>query len=205
MISARILERLIQYRRSLLSFSGQDKKNIYSHELAKISGASPVQVRRDLMVIGYSGSSVKGYETTSLLKSLNEYLDHPQKVKVALVGVGSVGRAIFYYITGMQSNLEIAALFDIDEDKINRVIHGCHAYHIDKLKEICTKQNIKVGILTVPKKVAQTIAMQMIDAGIQGIVNYAPVELNVPQDIIIENRDMILSVEKVSWLTRHKS
>lgn len=204
MISERVLERLIHYRRALLSCSEKDKENIYSHELAKISGASPVQVRRDLMVIGYSGSSVKGYETVSLLKSLNDYLNHSEKEKVALVGIGSIGRALLYYITGMHSNLEIAALFDIEDEKINRVIHGCRAYHIDDLNQICISNDIKVGILTVPKDAAQSMAEEMVNAGIQGIINYAPIELNLPQNIIIENRDMILSVEKVSWLTRHK-
>ncbi len=203
MISRKILERLIQYRRSLLALTEKETTNIYSHELAKISGASPVQVRRDLMVIGYSGSSVKGYEVASLLESLNDFLDHSEKEKVALVGVGYVGRAILYYIMGMHTNLEIVALFDIEPDKINRVIHGCHSYHVNELNKVCKENNIKIGILTVPKNAAQSVAEKMINTGINGIINYAPIELNLPPDIIIENKDMILSVEKVAWLTRH--
>ncbi len=202
MISKRNLERLIQYRRTLLALQEKGADSIFSHELAHCSGFSSAQIRRDLMAIGYSGSPAHGYNKRELLKSLNEFLDTEEIENVAVIGAGHIGRALLHYFQGRRPKLQISAVFDVDPEKLDRIMYGSHTYHIDQLSAICKEQNIHVGILAVPASVAQETAQKMVDAGIHGILNYAPVDLVLPEGVYIENRDMILAVEKITYISR---
>ena len=201
-ISEKTVDRLIQYRRNLLTVEKQHMGQIFSHQIAKMSGVTAAQVRRDLMAIGYSGSPVRGYHFNALLESLGDFIDAKTKQGVALVGVGQVGRALLHYFQGRRPKLSIEALFDVDESKVNRVFHGCHSYPLARLPEIVKEKNIRVGIITVPAEVAQEVTNVMVQADIRGILNYAPVKLNVPPNVFVENRDMTLAVEKIAYLAR---
>ncbi|MFC1569313.1 redox-sensing transcriptional repressor Rex [bacterium] len=194
---------MILYRRNLLNYFKSDKNSIFSYQLAELMGITPAQVRRDLMVIGYSGSPAKGYDIRSLIKSIGQFIDAETRQSVALVGVGNIGRAIIDYFKGRREKLDITALFDIDPNKINRSLYDCPCFHIDQLEEVIQKQHIRVGIITVPDKSAQEVAEHLVHAGITGILNYAPVKLELSQDIYIENRDMIMAIEKVAYFARN--
>lgn len=201
-VSEKSIERLILYRRLLLTLQGENKANIFSHQLASLTGFTSAQVRRDIMVIGYSGSPINGYDLKSLLESLGEFIDAPTCREVAIVGLGHVGHAILAYFHGRRPNLEITAAFDTDQEKVNRVIHGCRCYHTNDIEKIISSARIRVGIISVPADEAQAIADRLIDSGVKGILNYAPVKLHLPPDIYVENRDMIMSVEKAAYFAR---
>ena len=137
-----------------------------------------------------------------LLQSISEFIDADEMQKIAVAGVGKLGRAIIDYLRGRHPTLEISAVFDIDPEKVNRVLHGCRCYRLDQIKEIVSEQQIQVAILAVPAAVAQDVAEHLVAAGVRGIINYAPVLLYLPANIYVENRDMITAVEKTAYLAR---
>jgi len=136
------------------------------------------------------------------MDSISEIIDAPQMQNVALVGLGHLGRAVLDYFQGRRPRLQIIAAFDTDPGKINRVILGCRCYHTDEMEEVIKENNITVGILAVPVDEAQEIATRMVNAGIRGLLNYAPMRLQLPNDVYVENRDMIMAVEKAAYFAR---
>jgi redox-sensing transcriptional repressor len=204
-ISEKTIERLILYRSLLDQSNSNNEPGVFSHQLARMAGYSSAQIRRDLMEIGYSGSPAHGYDRKRLIKSIGTLVDPPAKEEVALAGVGSIGRAILAYFQGRTALLEITAAFDVDPEKVGRVIHGCRCFHIDKLVEVTAERGIKIGILCVPADQAQRTADAFVEAGVTGILNYAPTRLQVPETVYVENRDMIMAVEKVAYFSRKKN
>jgi len=201
-IPEKTIERLILYRRLLLGLQGDEANKIFSHQLAAMAGVTSAQLRKDLTPTGYYGSPVHGYEITQLMNSISEIIDSPQMQNVVLVGLGHLGRAVLDYFQGRRPKLQIIAAFDTDPAKINRVIHGCRCYHTDEMEKVIRENNSITGILAVPVDEAQEIAERMINAGIRGFLNYAPMRLNLPNDVYVENRDMIMAVEKAAYFAR---
>ena len=134
MISQKTIARLSLYRRLLQEVAAKGTRNIYSHQMAAIAGTTAAQVRRDWMVIGYTGSPAHGYEVADVIAAISKFLDPAAEQKVALVGIGNLGRAILVYFTGRRPKLSIAAAFDTDPHKVNRVIHGCRCYPKQQLR-----------------------------------------------------------------------
>lgn len=203
-ISEKTIERLMLYRRVLQNLLEENRVRVFSHQLSNLTHVTPAQIRRDIMVIGYSGSPVHGYDTEALYKSICEYIDIPNGFGLAIFGLGHLGRAIMGYFSTRQPRIKIRAAFDNDPEKVNRVFNGVRCYPIEKMAEIIQKESILVAILAVPQKIAQNVTDQMVAAGIKGIVNYAPIHLNVPPDVYLENRDMILAVEKAAYFSQQK-
>jgi len=202
MISNRSIGRLSLYRRLLNVLQAEGIRNIYSHQLATLAGCTAAQVRRDLMVVGYSGSPTHGYEVARLIESLREFLDAPGGQGVALVGVGNLGKAILTYFAGRRPNLKIVAAFDNDPYKANRVIHGCRCYSMENLPEVARSQGIRLAIITVPAQAAQAVADALVKGGVRGILNFAPVRLRAGPRIHVEDIDMTVSLEKVAYFAR---
>lgn len=196
--SEKTIERLLLYRRLLRNLNAGEMDHLYSHQLSGLLGVPSAQIRRDLMVIGYSGSPSKGYHVLELIKSIGAFVDPPEKIGVGLFGLGHLGRAILAYFKGRVPQLEIRAAFDINPEKTNRIYHGCRCYPSHMMESIIKENNIAIGILSVPADAAKEMAQQMVDAGIRGILNYAPVNLSLGPEIHVENRDMIIAVEKVA-------
>jgi redox-sensing transcriptional repressor len=201
-VSEKVIHRVILYKKLLKNLQEEKVRNIFSHKLAVLAGRTPAQVRRDLMIIGYNGSTVSGYNVDELLKSIELYLSKPEGQNVALVGLGNLGRAILDYCYGRNSKITIVASFDNDPAKINRIIHGCRCYHIDELEKVIIDLKVEVAIITVPTEFAQSIAVRLVNSGVRGFLNYSPVRLYLPEDIYIENRDMMMAVEKASYFAK---
>ncbi|OHB55992.1 MAG: hypothetical protein A2Y07_06315 [Planctomycetes bacterium GWF2_50_10] len=201
-VSQKTIGRLSLYRRLLQALANKGVKYIYSHQIAVIASATAAQVRRDWMAIGYSGSPTKGYEVAELIDAIGKFLDSPKEQKVALVGIGNLGRAILIFFAGRRPKLNIVAAFDNDPYKVNRVIHGCKCYHIDQLKTVSDETGIDVGIVAVPASEAQKAAEKMVAAGIKGILNFAPTPLRVGNNVYVEDIDMTMSLEKVAFFAR---
>jgi redox-sensing transcriptional repressor len=189
----------------LLGLKLKDPASIFSHQLATMTGFTSVQIRRDLMSIGYFGSPARGYELDKLLASLNDFIDAPGGQGVALIGLGHLGRAVLDYVQGRRPNLNIVLAFDTDPQKVNRVVQGCPCYHTDELEKRIVENAIKVGIIAVPMMEGQEIAERLVASGVRGILNYAPVNLKLPPEVFVENRDMILALEKAAYFSRQIS
>ncbi|TVQ89052.1 MAG: redox-sensing transcriptional repressor Rex [Bacteroidetes bacterium] len=202
-LPGKTIERLSQYRRILFNSINQGKTNIYSHELANMMNLTPVQVRRDLMLIGYSGSQSKGYVIKDLVNLIGKIIDSEQPQKVAIVGMGNLGRAITSYFTGKRERLSIVAAFDNDVQKANRIISGVPCHHINQIEEILPKENIKIAILTVSPEATYDVAKMLMNAGIKGILNYTSVPLTVPEGIFLEEYDIVTSLEKLAFFVKN--
>lgn len=202
MISDRTIGRLSLYRRLLRDLLADGEKSIFSHQLAAMAGGTAAQVRRDIMAIGYSGSPVHGYDVEQLLESIGQFLDASQTQNVALVGVGNLGRALLAYFVGRHPTLSIVAAFDVDPAKANRVIHGCRCHPLDDLMRLVKEHDIRLGVISVPAPEAQGVANLLCQAGVRGLLNFAPVRLWVPEHVYVENLDVTMSLEKVAFFAR---
>jgi redox-sensing transcriptional repressor len=198
------VERLSQYRNALMDCLESGKHFIFSHELGNIVHVTPVQIRRDLMLIGYSGTLRKGYDISELIKLIGKILDPSEIQNIALIGIGNLGRAIISHFNGKRPQLVIVAAFDNDPNKADRVINGVSCYHIDHLKDIVKRENVMMAILTVPPEAAPHIAETLVFGGIKGIINFTGTPLKVPHNVYLEEYDIITSIEKTSYFT-HKA
>lgn len=196
------IERLSQYRRTLLICLSKNKQHIFSHELAGMLHLTPVQVRRDIMLIGYSGTLRQGYEIRELIQLIGNIIDSEQGLKVAVIGLGNMGRAMISYFNGKRTKLTIVAAFDINPDKVNRVYAGVPCYHIDMLNKIIRNENIPIAIMTVPGEEAPRVTETLVLAGVKGLLNYTPTPVNVPNNIYLQEYDMITSLEKIAYFVK---
>jgi len=196
------VERLSQYRRALLMILSKEKTHVFSHEIAQMLHITPVQVRRDLMLIGYSGNLRKGYDIKELIELIGKIIDSDRGQRVAVVGLGNLGKAIISYFKGKRSKLAIIAAFDINPEKINRVYDGVACHHISQMPDVIKQNNISIGIIAVSSEQAPEIAEAMVLAGIKGILNFTPKPLNVPPYVYLEEYDMITSLEKVAFFAK---
>lgn len=198
-IPSRCVERLSIYRRALLQDRCVAGPSVFSHQLAFACRLTAAQVRRDLMLIGYSGSPTSGYEVKRLLSSISTLLDPPQMREVAIVGMGHLGRAIAAYLANRLPKIRLSAGFDVNPDKIDATFSGVRCYPVQKMAEVMAERKIGIGILTVPSEAAQVAAEQLVHAGVTGILNFAPVCLHIAKRVHVENIDMTVALEKVAF------
>ncbi len=202
LLPEKTVERLSEYRRTLLNCLDEGRTHIYSHELAKLHDITAVQVRRDIMLMGFSGVLKKGYDIKEMTQAIGKILDSEEGLNVAIVGLGNLGKAITSYFVGKRSRLNIVAAFDNDPAKVDKVIAGVKCYHVSRMSEIIKSKNISIGIITVPPSVAAKKAEMLVNANIKGILNFTTVPIKVPSKIHLENYDMITSLEKVAYYVK---
>ena len=198
------VERLSQFRRILLNCLARGKNYIFSHELANLNNITAVQVRRDIMLIGYTSKPRKGYDTKELIDRIGHILDTESSQNVAVLGIGNLGKAITTYFKGKRPKLKIVAAFDVDPNKVNRVVSGVKCYPIDQLATIIKEKNISMGIITVPPEQARSTAERLIMAGIKGILNFTSVPLSSTPQVYLEEYDMLTSIEKVAYFVKER-
>ena len=202
LLPERTVERLSEYRRSLLQCLEEGKTHIYSHELAELHHNTAVQVRRDIMFIGYTSMQRKGYDVRELRNVIGEIIDSEEGLNVAVIGIGNLGRAVTTYFVGKRSKLNIIATFDVDTTKIDRVISGVKCFPLSRLKEVVESHKISIAIMTVPADSAVEVSEQLVEAGIKGVLNFTTVPLNVTPDVYLDEYDMITSLEKVAYFVK---
>lgn len=198
----RTVERLSEYRRTLLEYLAKGKTHIFSHELAGLHNITAVQVRRDLMLIGYSSMKKRGYDAQELINVIGKLIDHPLGLNVGVIGMGNLGRAVTTYFTGKRAKLNVVATFDVDDNKVNRVISGVKCYHIRDLKKVIDQDKISIAIIASPPNTAVSISEMVVMAGIKGILNLTTIPLSVPPNVYLEEYDMITSIEKVAYFVK---
>jgi len=201
-LPGKTIERLSEYRRTLLACLDEKRNFIFSHNLASRLHITAVQVRRDLMLIGYSSVNRKGYDVKELINAISRIIDTEEGINVAIIGIGNLGRAVAGYFKGKRSKLNLVASFDNDPQKINKVISGVKCYSYGELDKLIPELDIKIAILTVPADSAIEIAEEAIRFGIKGILNFTTIPLNVPSGVYLEEYDMITSIEKVAYFVK---
>lgn len=196
------IERLSQYRRTLLNCYAGGHTHIFSHELAALLNITAVQVRRDIMFLGYSSAQRKGYDIKELIEVIGILLDNNEIIHVGVVGMGHLGTAISTYFRGKRDKLDIVAAFDIDPNKIGQIIAGVPCYAMSELNEIVRRKGISICVMTVPPEFAGEVSDKIVKSGIRGIMNFTTVPLNVPSNVYLEEYDMITSLEKVAYFVK---
>ena len=167
-IPEKTIERLSEYRRTLLASHKQGITHIFSHVLAGIHGITAVQVRRDLMLIGFSSDTKKGYDVQVLIDYISNILDSPVPMNVAVLGMGHLGQAITKYFNGKGLKLKITAAFDVDPEKVGREIDGIPCFHMDRFEETVEDRDISIVVVSSPTKVAPQLVVPIIIAATRG-------------------------------------
>ena len=201
-IPEKTVERLSEYRRTLLAYHRQGVTHIFSHVLAGTHGITAVQVRRDLMLIGFSSDTKKGYDVKDLIDFIDSILYSEDKMNVAVIGMGHLGQAITKYFNGKQLKIRITAAFDIDPEKAGHTIEDIPCYHMDDFEDVVTSKGISIVIVSSSSKTATTLVVPIINAGIKGVLNFTSAPLNFPQGIVVENYDITTVLEKVAYFVK---
>jgi len=204
-LPGKTIERLSEYRRTLLECLNEKKNFIFSHDLAARLHITAVQVRRDLMLIGYASVQRKGYDVRELIDKIGTVVDSPETLNVAIIGIGNLGRAVAGYFKGKRSKLNLVASLDTDPQKVNKVISGVKCYPNMEMERVIRELDIRIAILTVPADFARDIAEEVVKYGVKGILNFTTIPLNVPSWVYLEEYDMITSIEKVAYFVKENT
>lgn len=198
-MSKATLRRLPSYLRYLYRLDKESVPTVSSTTIANGLGLNPVQVRKDIaLVSSVAGKPKTGYATKELIADLESYLGYNNTRDAVLVGVGGLGRAILGYDGFRNYGLNIAYAFDTDENVIGTEINGKAVYSADKLQSIVERFKIRLGIICVPSASAQTVADNMVKAGIKAIWCFAPVHLNLSPEIAVKSEDLAASLALLS-------
>ncbi len=190
-LSQRTINRLTQYHTILREYSKKDIVNITSAQISHFLKIDETQVRKDLKSINCKGKCKVGYVVSDLKSAIETVLDYKTTKKAFVIGAGNLGIALSKYSKFSEFGLEILGLFDIDEKKIGLKFDNKEIYHLSCLKQKITETGANVAILTLPNKVAQSVADEIIKAGIKYIWNFAPSILTVPNDVKVWNENLI--------------
>lgn len=204
-IPSNTVERLLLYERLLQELLTEQREHVFSHELADMANNSAAQVRRDVMMIGFSGSPTKGYSIRELVEKIALFFHQPQETRAVLVGAGNLGRALLTHVTVRGGRVRIAAACDSEPSKIGKTYSGVQCENVKELPTIVSCESAILGLLTVPPHVAQHVADLMIVSGIRGIMNFAPVPLKVPRWVICEDVDITAKLEKLAFFSNAKT
>ncbi len=202
MVSRKTVSRMSRYRRLLTSLHESGVESIYSHQLARHAVVSAAQVRRDLMVIGYSGSPNKGYDVGACIDSIGAFLDGTGRQEVALVGVGHLGQAVLAHFDEESPSVVIVATFDVDPGLTDTVVHGVRCFDAAGMEALVRDLGIEIAVLTVPGESAQAAADTLVRAGVKSVISFASVPLLLPNDIFIEYMDITAALESAAYFAR---
>ncbi|MFH1715000.1 MAG: redox-sensing transcriptional repressor Rex [Elusimicrobiota bacterium] len=193
-----VIMRLSGYKNALNRLKDIGFVKVYSDNLGDSLGISPVQVRKDFSVFGITGNKKGGYIIEELIENLNKILGKNVVQKVIVIGVGNIGTALMNYSGFENEGIEIAAAFDINPGK-NNGMGNMVIKPMEELEAIIKNEDVRLAILAVPHEVAQSIADRIIKAGVKGILNFAPINLNVPIGAVVNNVNLELELENVIY------
>ena len=197
-MSRQTLERLPLYLNYLKSLDSNLPENISARCIAETLGLTEIQVRKDLACVSDGGKPRVGFVSLDLINDIENFLGYKDVNDAILVGTGKLGKALMTYKGFSDYGLNIVAGFDIDENIVEEKEEGRPIFHISKMKNLCQRMNIKIGIITAPWEVAQEIADAMIDSGILAIWNFAPAHIEVPECVLVKNENMAVSLALLS-------
>ena len=199
-ISDAVIKRLPRYHRYLGELIADGRLRISSAELAKIMNVTASQIRQDLNCFGGFGQQGYGYNIKYLHGKIGELLGVEEGYTAVIAGAGNLGKALASTRMFGRRGIQRLALFDVDENLIGTEIYGLPVYHIDELYEYCQKHNVTIGVLTVPKDAAHTVALSMAHAGVKGIWNFANMELDIDiEGVVVENIHLGDSLLRLSY------
>ena len=203
-IPRKTVYRLSLYQRGLQRLEGNEIVTVSSAALAKAAGVKPTQLRKDLTYFGQFGTRGLGYDVAALSKKLDEVLGTTRLQPVILVGAGNLGTALLGYYEGFaKEGFEIVATFDAEPN--SKSVGGNKKVKVRPISEVSDfvqEHSIKMAILTVPGTAAQEVVNGLVAAGVQAILNFAPIILQVPEQVVVNNVDLAIELENLSYFIR---
>jgi redox-sensing transcriptional repressor len=194
------INRLSIYLRNLDELIVNDVDVISSERLAKQCGVNPAQIRKDLAYFGEFGVRGVGYRVKDLYSQIQEILGLNRPWNMALFGVGNLGSALIRHANFLKHGYRFVAAFDVDAEKIGKKLtNGLVIEHVDRFEEVVKERNVEMGIIAVPPASAQSVANQLILAGINGILNFSPVQIQVPDCCRVENVDFSIKLDNLAY------
>lgn len=202
-IPKKAIYRLSIYHRCLQRLVENGQETVSSSALAKAAGVKPAQLRKDLAYFGQFGTRGLGYPVPALASMIRDVLGRERLQPVILIGVGNLGSALLRYAGFQKEGFEIVAAFDADPEAVHaRGGVSVPLLHESEMERVIRDEEVRMAILCVPGTVAQTLATRMVEAGISGILNFSPVVLDVPEVIQVNNVDLALELEHLSFFVR---
>jgi redox-sensing transcriptional repressor len=194
-----VTSRLPRYLQTLNQMAKEGMHTVSSKKLADRLDSTAAQIRKDLSYFGWFGKQGTGYSIYYLIDQLQKILNLDRIWRVVIVGAGDLGRALVRYQGFAKQGIEIVMLYDHHPNVVGKRIGSLVVRHIDLMVSDIHEMEIKLAILTVPAEVAQSTADELVKAGIKAILNYAPVTLQLPEDIHVQHIDPVLQLQKMMY------
>jgi redox-sensing transcriptional repressor len=194
-----VIGRLPLYLRALSRLTLEGAKITSSHELGKRLGISSAQIRKDLSHFGEFGKQGTGYQVDYLTEQLRQILRVDKEWRVALVGVGDLGRALAHYNGFRDRGFRITMLFDNDPAKVSTMLDGFQIYDVAQMKDLIRRHGITLAMIAVPAEAAQQVADALVAAGVRGLLNYAPINIAVPEGVKVQYIDPVVHLQRITY------
>jgi redox-sensing transcriptional repressor len=201
-IPRKAVYRLSVYFRGLQRLKANGHQTVSSEALAKAAGVKPTQLRKDLTYFGQFGTRGLGYNVGQLADMISDVLGTTSLQPVVLVGVGNLGLALLSYRGFEKEGFEIIAAFDIDHARHRGKSSSVAIQDMEKLPALVRELNVKMAILTVPAPAAQEVANVLVRCGLTGILNFAPLVLDVPETVVVNNVNLAIELENLSYFVQ---
>jgi redox-sensing transcriptional repressor len=197
-----VIGRLPLYLRALTRLQQEGREVTSSHELGRRLGISSAQIRKDLSHFGGFGKQGMGYQIEYLVNRLRTVMQVNQEWPVALVGAGNLGSAISHYRGFADRGFRISWVFDSDPAKVGMRLGDLTVQPISELIPTMRDNNVKIAMIAVPAEHAQSVADMLVEAGIQAILNYAPININVPENVMVQYIDPVVHLQHMTFYLR---
>lgn len=197
-----VIGRLPLYLRALTRLEQEGHDVTSSHELGRRLGISSAQIRKDLSHFGGFGKQGTGYQIEFLVDKLRQVLQVNREWHVAVIGAGDLGSAISHYGGFTRRGFKISWLFDADESKIGREIGGIMVQSIDEIETVINENSCQIAMIAIPAQYAQEITDRLIKAGVRSILNYAPINLTVPEGVMVQYIDPVVHLQHMTYYLR---
>ena len=202
-ISRATVDRLPIYFRTLIQLRQGGIEVVSSEELGRRIGVSPEQIRKDLAAFGEFGKKGVGYYVQYLIEKIAEILGLNHQWRFCIVGLGHLGGALANYQNFIALGFKLTAIFDADPEKMGRVLNGITVEDPAHMKAIIKEREIQIGVVSVPSSKAQKVVDELVESGVRGIWNFAPVRISVPDHIKIVNEDLSIGFSALSYYLSH--
>lgn len=199
------LKRLPLYYRFVSSLKSKGIDRVNSKAISDALQIDSATIRRDFSYFGELGKKGYGYNIDSLLDFFKSELSESDMIKIAIVGVGNLGKALLTYNFSIHDDMTITEAFDVKEDVIGQKIGNVIVKDNDELITTLKKEEIDVVIITTPERVAQKVADELVQAGVKGILNFTPGRINTPSDVQVHQIDLGIELQSLLFFMKNYS
>lgn len=194
------INRLSIYMRTLQELLEDEVDVISSERLAKQCGVNPAQIRKDFAYFGEFGVRGVGYRVSDLVNQIKQILGLNRPWNLAMIGLGNLGSALIRHGNFVKHGYIFTAAFDTDPQKVGkRLPNGLTVNHVEELEDVIKEREVLIGIIATPASAAQSVANQLVLGGINGILNFAPVQIQVPDCCHVENVDFTIKLDAIAY------